>query len=147
MPRQNRQEMDRLVAEAGFGTATLSKPGLWVARNHDWVLAALVALSGSMAAWASGEYLALGVAVAGYLLWVALRRRAKSLARERFYHPLMQLARGQLGIAAVTALLVAAGPRSGALGLWALYLLVLLAISKHAGTVAFLALLADASAP
>ena len=135
MPRQNRQEMDRLVAEAGFGTATLSKPGLWVARNHDWVLAALVALSGSMAAWASGEYLALGVAVAGYLLWVALRRRAKSLARERFYHPLMQLARGQLGIAAVTAVLVAAGSRPGGLGPWAPYPVVLLGIRDREGGV------------
>lgn len=129
--------MSKLALEAGFGTKIWTYPGYLAARYFHQIIGIFVAL---ILFLSTIPYFPLWVSilpVVVYLLYFLTRHVVLVRREARFYRPIPQFLRAQLGMWGLFVLLWFMRPIDERTHLWVLYLLPLLIISRHAPTYIF----------
>lgn len=142
----SRPGLSQLGLQFGFGTRVLSPAGYIVARYFRSFIALFIVLILWFSLAPYWPYALILLPLGLYVLYFILRQVVFSRHEQRFYHPLIQFARAQLGILGIFVLSLVLARQGIRHELWLLYIPGLLIISCHNPTWTYVASVSECCA-
>ncbi len=135
------------VDDAGLGSMIWGRASYWIATYYHYIVAAftVVILGLTLLGRTPLELLVTWIVL--YLGYVVLRKIIFRQPRweQQFYRPTPQFLRAQIGLVALTIIMIGA-PGTQSTSLWVLYTLVILLASKHCSTPLMVCVVAESCA-